>query len=70
MGANCPHPKSRTFQTLLAKDFPENKVAARKGGKIAGDAREKLEIKTKNDIMRTENYLTLLEGRKRMQGRK
>lgn len=42
-----------------AKGFPENRVAARKGGKIAGDAREKLEIETGEKVVTGENYLEL-----------
>ncbi len=48
-----------------AKGFPENKVAARKGGKIAGDAREKLEIETGEKVATQENYLTEPESLKR-----
>jgi len=48
--------------------FPENRVAARKGGKIAGDAREKLEIETGEKVVTQENYLELSqkEVRKRV----
>ncbi len=46
--------------------FPENRVAARKGGKIAGDAREKLEIETEANVISPENYLTESEERKRL----
>jgi len=49
-----------------AQGFPENKVAAHKGGKIAGDAREKLEIETESKVVSPENYLTESEGRKRL----
>jgi hypothetical protein len=49
-----------------AQGFPENKVAARKGGKIAGDARVKLEIETGANVVSTENYLTEPESRKRL----
>jgi hypothetical protein len=49
-----------------AKGFPENRVAARKGGKIAGDAREKLEIETGASVVSAENYLTEPESRKRL----
>ena len=49
-----------------AHDFPENMVAAHKGGKIAGDAREKLEIETETKVVNSENYLTEPEGRKRL----
>ncbi len=50
--------------------FSENKVAARKGGKIAGDAREKLEIETEDNVVSSGNYLTEPEGCKRLQGKK
>lgn len=49
-----------------AQGFPENKVAARKGGKIAGDAREKLEIETGEKVATQENYLTEPESKKRL----
>ncbi len=42
-----------------AHGFPENRIAARKGGKIAGDAREKLEIETGDKVVTQENYLEL-----------
>jgi hypothetical protein len=40
-----------------AKGFTENKVAANKGGKIAGDARKNLEIETGRKVVTNENYL-------------
>jgi len=48
--------------TAIAKNknaigFSQNKVAAQKGGKIAGDAREKLEIESGERISKKENYL-------------
>ena len=52
-----------------AQGFPENRVAARKGGKIAGDAREKLEIETSEKVATQENYLTEPESRKRLNRR-
>jgi hypothetical protein len=48
-----------------ALGFPENKTAARKGGKIAGDAREALEKETKKKVVSKENYLQLSEKKKR-----
>ncbi|MDF1579013.1 MAG: Bro-N domain-containing protein [Desulfobulbales bacterium] len=53
-----------------AQGFGENKVAARKGGKIAGDAREKLETETGTGVVSTENYLTEPESRKRLKTKK
>ena len=47
--------------------FPENRVAARKGGKIAGDAREKLEIETGDSVVTQENFLSEPESKKRRQ---
>jgi hypothetical protein len=53
-----------------AQGFGENKTAARKGGRIAGEAREKLEVETGNKVVTPENYLTEPEGRKRLRGKK
>lgn len=43
-----------------AKGFVENKVAAQKGGKIAGDARKKLEIESGSKVITRKNYLNIL----------
>ncbi len=48
-----------------AKGFVENKTAANKGGKIAGDARIALEKETGKNIVSKENYLQLSEKKKR-----
>ncbi|MDD3159762.1 MAG: Bro-N domain-containing protein [Candidatus ainarchaeum sp.] len=48
-----------------AQGFDENKIAANKGGKIAGDARKNLEIETGRKVTTGENYLTELEKEKR-----
>jgi len=37
--------------------FAENKKAAKAGGKIAGDARKQLEIKSGKKVVSTNNYL-------------
>ncbi len=47
------------------KGFEENKTAAKKGGKIAGDAREALEKETGKKVVSKENYLQLGEKKKR-----
>lgn len=44
-----------------AKNFDENKSAANKGGKIAGDARVALEKETNKKVVSKENYLKLTE---------
>lgn len=48
-----------------AKGFDENKTAAKKGGKIAGDAREALEKETGKKVVSKENYLQLSEKKNR-----
>ncbi len=53
-----------------AQGFPENKTAARKGGRIAGGAREKLEAETGEQVVTAENFLTEPESRKRLKGGK
>ncbi|MBU4318742.1 MAG: Bro-N domain-containing protein [Proteobacteria bacterium] len=56
-----------------ARGFGENKVAARKGGRISGQAREKLEEETGESVVTPENYLLEPESLKRLsskQGKK
>lgn len=53
-----------------ALGFPENKVAAHKGGRIAGEAREKLEVETGEGVVTPENFLVEPESRKRLKGKK
>ena len=52
-------------RTKDAQGFVQNKVAANKGGKIAGDARKKLELETKTTVISKGNYLTETEREKR-----
>jgi hypothetical protein len=49
-----------------AQGFGENRVAAHKGGRIAGGAREKLELETGDKVVTAENYLTEPESKKRL----
>ncbi len=42
-----------------AQGFAQNRTAAKKGGKIAGDAREKLELESGKPVVSKENYLDL-----------
>jgi len=53
-----------------ARGLPENKVAARKGGRIAGEAREKLEAETGAKIVSPDNFLNEPECRKQLKGKK
>jgi DNA-damage-inducible protein D len=57
--------------TKIAKNrntqgFIENKTAAQKGGKIAGDARKKLEIESGGKVITRKNYLTEPQNRKKL----
>lgn len=54
-------------KTQDAQGFDENRTAAKKGGRIAGDAREKLERETKKMVVSKENYLDAPEKRKRLE---
>ncbi|MFH2046696.1 MAG: Bro-N domain-containing protein [Pseudomonadota bacterium] len=47
----------------------ENKTSARKGGRIAGEAREKLEAETGTKVVSQENYLVEPESKKRLKGK-
>ncbi len=52
-----------------AKGFHESRHSARKGGGVAGKAREDLEQKTGKRVVSRENYLTTPQGVKKL-GRK
>jgi len=47
-----------------AQGFDKNKTAAQKGGKIAGDARKKLEIESGKKVVSKENYLQSPQDKK------
>lgn len=53
-----------------AQGFVENKKAAQVGGKIAGDARRKLELESGGKVISRENYLTTPESQKRLKNKK
>jgi hypothetical protein len=46
-------------QTKDVQGFQQNKDAAKKGGKISGDARKKLELESGKPVVTSENYLEL-----------
>jgi len=48
------------------KGFDENKKAAKSGGKIAGDARKQLEIKSGKRVISKENHLPAKNQNKRL----
>lgn len=49
-----------------AKGFIENKIAAQKGGQIAGDARRKLELESGGKVITKENYLADTQNKKKI----
>jgi len=53
-------------RTKDAKGFSQNKIAAQKGGMIAGDARKKLEIASGKKVSKKENYVSAPEKQKRI----
>jgi len=50
-----------------ARGFKQSKRAARKGGEVAGKAREDLEKKTRKKVVSPENYLTTPEKTKKIE---
>lgn len=48
-------------RTKDAQGMKENKIAAKKGGQIAGDARRKLEEETRTPVVSTTNYKQMSE---------
>jgi DNA-damage-inducible protein D len=56
--------------TKDAQGFDENKVAAKKGGEVAGSARKDLESKIGDKITTKENYIEVPEKVKRIKGKK
>ncbi|MDD5377066.1 MAG: Bro-N domain-containing protein [Candidatus Gracilibacteria bacterium] len=67
---SIPSPKAEPFKRWLAKigyeriqEIDDPEVASKKGGKIAGDARKKLEVETGKRIVSKENYLSEEKGK-------
>jgi methylphosphotriester-DNA--protein-cysteine methyltransferase len=52
-------------RTKDAQGFDENRTAARKGGRIAGNARQDLEKETGKKVVTSENYLKLTQKAKK-----
>jgi hypothetical protein len=58
-------------KTKNPKGFVQNKVVAKQGGKIAGDARKALELKTGKKVISENNYLPEAKKNKELKnGRK
>jgi hypothetical protein len=47
------------------KGFEENKIVARQGGEVAGNARRELEYKTRESVLTEENFLDIPEKLKK-----
>jgi DNA-damage-inducible protein D len=56
---------TRIAQSKNAQGFPENKVASKEGGEVAGNARKELEKKSSQKVSTKENYLDEPESKKR-----
>lgn len=54
-------------ETERAEGYNPNKIAARKGGRISGNARQQLEKQTGKKVVSRENYLKPVEKRKRIE---
>jgi hypothetical protein len=54
-------------RTQDAQGFDENRTAAGKGGRIAGEAREKLELESGRRVVTKENYLDAPVSQKRLE---
>jgi hypothetical protein len=57
-------------RTKDAQGFDENRTAANKGGRIAGEARQKLEVESGRKVVTDENYLDAPEKQKRLEREK
>ena len=53
-------------RNVAAEGFPENKVAAKQGGRIAGNARRELETKSGRRVSTRENFKELTERQRRL----
>lgn len=56
-------------KTRNPKGFVENQVVAIQGGKIAGDARKALELKTGEKVITSNNYLPESKTAKKIKGK-
>jgi hypothetical protein len=52
-------------RTRDTQGFPQNQQAAHAGGKVAGNARRELEMKSGRKVVTNENYLTLTQAAKK-----
>jgi len=52
---------TRIAKVKDTKGFEENKIAAKQGGEVAGNARKELELKTGESVLSEENFLDIPE---------
>ena len=57
---------TKIARNMDAQGFDRNKTAARKGGRISGNARKELEAESKEKIVTSDNYLEEPERVKRL----
>ena len=57
-------------KTKNPKGFVQNKIVAKQGGTIAGDARKALEVKTGEKVVSDENYLPDAKKKEKIKKRK
>ena len=55
---------TRIAKSKDASGFEENKVAAKEGGEVAGNARKELEQKTGESVLTRNNFLKIPENKK------
>jgi hypothetical protein len=53
-------------RNIDARGFPQNKQAARQGGKVAGNARKELERKSGRKVSTRENFKEIPESRRHL----
>jgi len=61
---------TRITKTKDAEGFEENKIAARQGGEVAGNARKELESKTGESVLSEDNFLDVPEKIKKKKRKK
>ena len=61
---------TRIARNRDAKGFPENKIAAKEGGTVAGIARKELEQRSNQKVATPENYLETKESQKKLAQKK
>lgn len=57
-------PNHQSSETVETKGLEENKIPAKKGGKIAKDARKALEQKTGKKVVTGQNFLSEVNSQK------